>query len=57
MPTSNKRNPELQLIERARLENTKKSQKITQMEYLVHDFDVQKILLLNDKLRKYYTTK
>jgi hypothetical protein len=52
-----KKNPELQLIEEARLDNTEKSEKVSQMENLVHDFDVQKILKLNERLRTYYKSK
>lgn len=52
-----KKTPELEFIEHAGVENAQKSEKVSQMENLVHDFDVQKILKLNEKLRVYYKSK
>lgn len=54
MAKKTKQSSELQTIENARLLNAKKSEKVSQMEDIVHNFDIQKILTLNEKLRKYY---
>ncbi len=49
-----RKNPDIKQIEDTQVLNAQKSEKVSQMENLVHDFDVQKILKLNDKLRAYY---
>jgi SpoU rRNA methylase family enzyme len=49
-----KKTPELELIEHAGVENAQKSEKVSEMENLVHNFDIQKIIKTNDKLRAYY---
>ena len=49
-----KKSPELQVIENAGIINSEKSEKVSQMENLVHNFDIQKIIKTNDKLRAYY---
>lgn len=54
MPKKTKQSSELQTIENAQLLNAKKSEKVSQMEDIVHNFDIQKILTLNEKLRKHY---
>lgn len=54
MPIIKKTNPEIKFIEDTKAINAQKSQKVSQMEDLVHDFDIQKILTLNEKLRTYY---
>lgn len=56
MPTKKKK-PEIQVIEQAQAVNNEKAYKVNAMEDLVHNFDVQKILTLNEKLRTHYEKK
>ena len=43
-----KKSPELQVIENAGIINSEKSEKVSQMENLVHNFDIQKIIKTNE---------
>ena len=50
-----KKNPEeIQILEDFQAKNAKKNARVTSMENLVHDFDVQDVLKLNEELRAYY---
>lgn len=57
MPTPKKKKPEIEVIEQAQILNQERAYKVHEMEELVQDFDVQKILTLNEKLRSYYGKK
>ncbi len=52
-----KKKPEIKVIEQAQAANEERAYKVNAMEDLVHNFDVQKILNLNEKLRAYYEKK
>lgn len=50
----NKKNPEVELMQKVQELQQKKSGVVSQMEDMVENFDVQKILNLNEKLKAYY---
>jgi len=50
----NKKNPEVELMQKTQELQQKKSGVVSQMEDMVENFDVQKILNLNEKLKAYY---
>lgn len=45
---------EVELLKKFSAQNITKEIKVSQMENLVHDFDVQKIIRLNERLQAYY---
>lgn len=47
---------EVQILENFNAKNAKKTERVASMETLVHDFDIQDILALNEELRVYYKT-
>ncbi len=49
-----KKSPEVDFLEKHQIESAEKSSRVSQMEELIHDFDVQAILDLNDNLRIFY---
>lgn len=46
--------PEIQLLQKFSEQNMTKESKVAQMEELVQNFDVQKIIHLNQRLQEYY---
>ncbi len=54
MPDSTKTDPEIKILQNFEVKNAEKSEKVGRMEDLIHDFDVQKLLDLNTRLRAYY---
>ena len=49
-----KKTPEAKLLEDFSAKNAEKTEKVASMEDLVHNFDIQHIITLNEKLRTYY---
>lgn len=54
MPDPKKTEPEIKILQNFEVKNAEKSEKVGRMEDLIHDFDVQKLLDLNTRLRAYY---
>lgn len=54
MKSQKKINPEIELLQNFWAKNAEKSEKVWQMEKLVNNFDIQKLLNLNTRLRAYY---
>ncbi|MBP7806599.1 hypothetical protein KA057_02870 [Candidatus Gracilibacteria bacterium] len=54
MAKTKETSPELQLLKDIEAANQIKESKVNQMESLIHNFDVQKIITLNERLQKYY---
>ncbi len=50
----NKNPEEIQILEDFQSKNAEKNKRVSSMENLVHNFDVDSILDLNDELRIYY---
>ncbi len=49
------KNPEeVQILQDFQNKNVEKNERVVNMENLVHDFDVEDVLKLNDELRTYY---
>lgn len=57
MKKISKKAPEIEKIESVQTEQKNQSTRVNVMEDLVHNFDVEKILALNEKLRSYYEKK
>lgn len=54
MSDPKKTDPEITILQKFEEKNAEKSEKVGRMEDLIHDFNVQKLLDLNTRLRAYY---